>query len=94
MRRKSPQPAEPNPELPPAASLLWGFTGASGGLKRQKNRSLGTSAGTVILTHAPTGLTLKTDIPEGHYSKKEFRLLKLKAQERLLTAMAQEIRKR
>jgi hypothetical protein len=67
---------------------------SAGGVKRQKDRGLGTTAGRVSLTHTPTGLTLHVVIPEGSYSKNEFRSLKLKAQEKLLLDMASTLKNR
>lgn len=71
----------------------WSFMGSSGGTKRQKNRKLGTTSGLVSLTHVPSGIALAVTIPEGSYSKNEFRELKLRAQESLLAELSKRLRK-
>jgi hypothetical protein len=70
------------------ADVEVGFTGAASsprsGHRRRLSRALDLRAMTITVRHRPTGIVLRGDIPEGHYSKNEMRKLREALVERLM----------
>lgn len=69
---------------------LWmGSTSSSkrSGRVARTSRKVAVSGGSITLRHMPTGITVQGEIPEGHYSRREFAA----ERERLRTTLWKEL---
>ena len=64
-----------------------------GGHGRRLSRALDLRAMVITVTHRPTGIVLRGEVPEGHYSKDEMRKLKDAVVERLMHKLEQAVAK-
>ena len=50
--------------------VTWGWNGSTSGKSGQFERRLKLTSCRMTLTHTPTEISVKGEVPEGHYSKK------------------------
>ena len=86
--------AKTRPVIEPAdIEVGWTASASSprSGNRRRLSRALDSRAMTITVRHRPTGIVLRGEIPEGHYSRNEMRKLKDAVTERLMRALEQAV---
>jgi hypothetical protein len=88
--------AKPNarPVMDPADVGVFTMGSASSprtGNRRRLSRALDSRSMAITVTHGPTGIVLRGEIPEGHHSKDEMRKLKDVVVERLMRELEQAV---
>ncbi|MBY0111344.1 MAG: hypothetical protein K2Y21_00875 [Phycisphaerales bacterium] len=78
----------------PLSEFTFAESGSrSGAMGRRKNRAATISSCRVTVFHKPTGLNLSGEIPEGRYTKNEYRRLKAELAGTLAIKLIEPIRK-
>jgi hypothetical protein len=99
VRQAIASPMPPDRKVPvraaPVREAVAGWMGSTSSTKRsgrvaRTSRKVAVSGGSLTLRHLPTGITVQGEIPEGHYSRREFAA----EQERLRTTLWKELEDR
>jgi protein subunit release factor A len=67
--------------------------GSSSGKSGQFERKLKVTGSTIFLKHIPTGITVESKIPLGHYSKKEMQLKREQLKQALFGELENKVAK-
>ena len=67
---------------------------SSGGKTGKLDRRLKVTSCHYAMTHTPTGITVRVEVPPGHYSKKQMRTLREKIYRECIEKLTESVGKR